>query len=116
MCRAGSNVITRRFLKTLQVQLGGISVIVKIFATPPNLSIDAYIKRLDALYAQLAWSNAVLLPLKCDVLRNGWGIMVRQHMYTSLYDRISTRPFLSIIEKKWITYQLLAAAAEWCAN
>jgi len=39
-------------------------------------------------------------------------IIVRQDIYASLYDRISTRPFLNTIEKKWITYQLLNAVAE----
>lgn len=30
-------------------------------------------------------------------------------MYSSLYDRISTRPFLEDIEKKWLAFQLLCA-------
>ena len=33
--------------------------------------------------------------------------LVRQYLYTSLYDRISTRPFLEEIEKRWIAFQLL---------
>lgn len=37
------------------------------------------------------------------------GYMIRQYMYSSLYDRISTRPFLEIIEKRWIAFQLLCA-------
>ena len=35
--------------------------------------------------------------------------MVRQYVKDSLYDRISTRPFLLNIEKKWIAFQLLLA-------
>lgn len=34
---------------------------------------------------------------------------MRQYVKYSLYDRISTRPFLSSVEKKWITFQLLYA-------
>jgi phosphoinositide-3-kinase, regulatory subunit 4 len=35
------------------------------------------------------------------------GFLVRQYLYSSLYDRISTRPFLEDIEKKWLAFQLL---------
>ncbi|KAJ1922677.1 Serine/threonine-protein kinase [Tieghemiomyces parasiticus] len=35
--------------------------------------------------------------------------LVRQYLYSNLYDRISTRPFLEPVEKMWITYQLLCA-------
>jgi phosphoinositide-3-kinase regulatory subunit 4 len=40
------------------------------------------------------------------------GYAVRQFLNSSLYDRISTRPFLSVLEKKWICYQLLAALVD----
>ncbi len=35
------------------------------------------------------------------------GYLIRQWLASSLYDRISTRPFLSPIEKLWLTFQLL---------
>lgn len=35
--------------------------------------------------------------------------LVRQYLYSSLYDRMSTRPFLEDIEKKWLAFQLLCA-------
>ncbi|KAI3618380.1 hypothetical protein CBS9595_002743 [Malassezia furfur] len=37
------------------------------------------------------------------------GYLVRQWLMCSLYDRISTRPFLAPCEKLWISYQLLYA-------
>src|SRR5687767_13415076 len=37
------------------------------------------------------------------------GYLVRQYLYSSLYDRLSTRPFLEDIEKKWLAFQLLCA-------
>jgi phosphoinositide-3-kinase, regulatory subunit 4 len=37
------------------------------------------------------------------------GYLVRQYLYSSLYDRMSTRPFLEDIEKKWLSFQLLCA-------
>ena len=35
--------------------------------------------------------------------------LFRQYVKDSLYDRISTRPFLNNVEKKWIAFQLLCA-------
>jgi phosphoinositide-3-kinase regulatory subunit 4 len=41
-----------------------------------------------------------------------FGVLVRQYIHTSLYDRISIRPFLEDIEKKWIAFQLLCAVKD----
>eukprot|EP00898_Chlorokybus_atmophyticus_P003180 jgi/Chlat1/3863/Chrsp26S04158 len=35
--------------------------------------------------------------------------LLRQYFFSNLYDRISTRPFLSLVEKKWLAFQLLHA-------
>ena len=35
--------------------------------------------------------------------------LLRQHVHSSLADRLVSRPFLTLIEKNWITYQLLNA-------
>ena len=40
------------------------------------------------------------------------GFIVRQYVKDSLYDRISTRPFLTPIEKKWIAFQILLAVQQ----
>lgn len=37
------------------------------------------------------------------------GIIVREYVKHSLYDRMSTRPFVTPTEKKWITFQVLCA-------
>ncbi|TFY55551.1 hypothetical protein EVJ58_g8175 [Rhodofomes roseus] len=34
------------------------------------------------------------------------GYIGQQWIASSLYDRISTRPFLSLVDKKWIAFQL----------
>ncbi|KXL45164.1 hypothetical protein M433DRAFT_83 [Acidomyces richmondensis BFW] len=40
------------------------------------------------------------------------GLLIRQFIHTSLYDRLSIRPFLENIEKKWIAFQLLCAVRD----
>jgi hypothetical protein len=37
------------------------------------------------------------------------GFIMREYVKCSLYDRISTRPFLSTVEKKWIAFQVIYA-------
>lgn len=38
--------------------------------------------------------------------------LVRQYIKYNLYDRISTKPFFTPIEKKWIAFQLLSALSQ----
>jgi phosphoinositide-3-kinase regulatory subunit 4 len=49
------------------------------------------------------------LPYERAVETETNGYLVRQFLYNSLYDRLSTRPFLEDIEKKWLAFQLLCA-------
>ena len=42
-------------------------------------------------------------------LENGAAFLIREYVKYSLYDRMSTRPFLAPIEKKWIAFQILYA-------
>ena len=43
---------------------------------------------------------------------NTHGVLVRQFIHNSLYDRVSIRPFLENVEKKWIAFQLLSAVRD----
>jgi phosphoinositide-3-kinase regulatory subunit 4 len=52
-------------------------------------------------------SNALAYERVFETETNGY--LVRQFLYNSLYDRLSTRPFLEDIEKKWLAFQLLCA-------
>ena len=49
------------------------------------------------------------MPFNQAFVTDRAGFIVRQYVKDSLYDRISTRPFLTLIEKKWIAFQLLLA-------
>ena len=54
-----------------------------------------------------------LIPNKINYLflqlGNGAAFLMREYVKYNLYDRISTRPFLAVIEKKWIAFQILLA-------
>ena len=53
-----------------------------------------------------------VLPFQVVFESEKAGYLARQYISTNLYDRISTRPFLSTGEKKWIAYQLILAVAQ----
>uniref|UniRef100_A0A2P2JZ25 non-specific serine/threonine protein kinase n=1 Tax=Rhizophora mucronata TaxID=61149 RepID=A0A2P2JZ25_RHIMU len=38
--------------------------------------------------------------------------LLRQYFFNNLHDRLSTRPFLSLVEKKWLAFQLLIAVKQ----
>ncbi|KAG0266360.1 Serine/threonine-protein kinase [Mortierella polycephala] len=54
--------------------------------------------------------NAIAFQKVLETDRAGY--LIRQYFFSSLYDRISTRPFMNLIEKKWVTYQLLKGLAD----
>ncbi|KAF7292927.1 hypothetical protein MIND_01191800 [Mycena indigotica] len=111
----GSDIIydkslgSARFLKTVKCRHRNSYLVVKVFIKPdPGLSLRNYHRRLKADREALT-DIANVYNYQSFVETERAGYIVRQWIASSLYDRISTRPFLSIIEKKWITFQLLNA-------
>ncbi|KAG5357663.1 putative serine/threonine-protein kinase VPS15 [Yarrowia sp. C11] len=98
-----------RFLKTIQGSRidSNESVIVKVFIKPsPRVDLSSYGKQLENQRRLLAdVPNAAPYQRLLETERAGY--LVRQNFKTNLYDRISTRPFLDLTEKKWIAFQLL---------
>ncbi|KIP05625.1 hypothetical protein PHLGIDRAFT_128766 [Phlebiopsis gigantea 11061_1 CR5-6] len=98
-----------RFLKTVKCRHKNGYLVVKIFIKPdPGLSLRKYHRRLKTERDALADIPNVY-TYQSFVETDKAGYLVRQWVASSLYDRISTRPFLSNIEKKWLAYQLLTA-------
>jgi len=54
-------------------------------------------------------SLITLLILSYFQLIDKAAYIMREYVKHSLYDRVSTRPFLTVLEKKWITFQILCA-------
>ncbi|GIL95346.1 hypothetical protein Vretimale_1391, partial [Volvox reticuliferus] len=106
-----------RFLKTLLClhDSGGL-VVVKVYFKRPDTAAGG----LEPYKQQLA---AIRSALSCSSCQHAWpwqvwlesqyvGYLVRQHLAQNLYDRLSTRPFMSKLEKRWVAFQLLLAAAQ----
>ncbi|KAN0061416.1 Serine/threonine-protein kinase [Thecaphora frezii] len=98
-----------RFLKAIKARHSRGPIVVKTFIKPePGMSLANLVKRLRIERESLADVPNVLTYQKVIETEHA-GYLIRQWLASNLYDRISTRPFLAPIEKKWITYQLLYA-------
>ncbi|KAI0058381.1 ARM repeat-containing protein [Artomyces pyxidatus] len=96
-----------RFLKTVRCRHRNGFLIAKIYIKPdPGMSLRKYQRRLKIeREALLDISNVYSYQTFVETEQAGY--LIRQWVASNLYDRISTRPFLSSIEKKWIAFQLL---------
>ncbi|PWN52122.1 hypothetical protein IE53DRAFT_312700 [Violaceomyces palustris] len=98
-----------RFLKAIRARHRHGPIVVKTFIKPdPGFSLRNLVRRLRVEREALADVPNVLTYQKVVETEKA-GYLIRQWLASNLYDRISTRPFLTTIEKKWITYQLLYA-------
>lgn len=101
-----------RFMKCIRAKHKDGLVIVKVVMKPyATMRLGKYVKTILAERKELAEiPNALGYHRIVETGTNGY--LVRQHMYSSLYDRMSTRPFLEDIEKKWLAFQLLCAVRD----
>ncbi|PWN25582.1 WD40 repeat-like protein [Jaminaea rosea] len=98
-----------RFLKAIRARHAHGKIVVKTFVKPDaSLTLRHLVRRLRKERETLADVPNVLTYQQV-VETDRAGYLIRQWLSSSLYDRISTRPFLTTIEKKWVTYQLLFA-------
>lgn len=98
-----------RFLRTIRArQQHGVVVAKLCMKANSGVSFKSYAK---ALRHERQTLKDVPNALAYQRIRetSTLGVLVRQFIHTSLYDRISIRPFLESIEKKWIAFQLLCA-------
>ncbi|ODV81831.1 ARM repeat-containing protein [Suhomyces tanzawaensis NRRL Y-17324] len=101
-----------RFLKTIRAidnsngNLVIIKILIKPSSTPGGLQLDQVIELLTKQASLLAQFNHVL-PWHKLIETDRAGYLIRQMLKTNLYDRLSIRPFLEPIEKKFMVYQML---------
>uniref|UniRef100_A0A1W7RF25 Phosphoinositide 3-kinase regulatory subunit 4 n=1 Tax=Agkistrodon contortrix contortrix TaxID=8713 RepID=A0A1W7RF25_AGKCO len=98
-----------RFFKVARAKHREGLVVVKVFAIQdPTLSLTSYKQELEELKIRLH-SAQNCLPFQKATLSEKAAMLFRQYVRDNLYDRISTRPFLNNIEKRWIAFQILTA-------
>ncbi|KAF5392892.1 hypothetical protein D9757_000800 [Collybiopsis confluens] len=92
-----------RFLKTVKCRHQNGYLVVKIFIKPdPGLSLRNYTRRLK-MDRELLCDIVNVYNYQAFVETDKAGYVIRQWVASNLYDRIS------IIEKKWIAFQVLTA-------
>ncbi|KAF2268813.1 phosphoinositide 3-kinase regulatory subunit 4 [Lojkania enalia] len=103
---------TARFMKAVRARHKDGLVVAKVVMKPyADLNFEEYVKRLiEERKLLVDVPNALGYH---RILETGTGgYLVRQYIHSSLYDRLSTRPFLEEIEKKWLSFQLLCAVRD----
>ncbi|KMQ48454.1 Armadillo-like helical [Trichophyton rubrum] len=100
---------TARFMKSIRARHRDGLAFVKVIMKPyPSLKLDPYVRAIMRERRLLEGVPNALGYQRILETSTG-GYLVRQYIYSSLYDRLSTRPFLEDIEKKWIAFQLLCS-------
>lgn len=99
-----------RFLKTIKAvdlkQSNGI--IIKILIKPNNINLNlAQITELLVKESSLLAQYNYYLPYQKLIETDRAGYLIRQSIKINLYDRLSIRPFLESVEKRFIVFQLL---------
>ncbi|CAL8249501.1 unnamed protein product [Boreogadus saida] len=98
-----------RFFKVARAKHREGLVVVKVFAIQdPSLPLTSYKQELEELKIRLH-SAQNCLPFQKNSLTEKAAILFRQYVRDNLYDRISTRPFLNGVEKRWLAFQILTA-------
>ena len=100
---------TARFMKSIRAHHRQGLVFVKAIVKPySSMVLAPYVKSIELEKQALAEIPNALGYQRVFETSNG-GYMLRQFVHSSVYDRLSTRPFLEDIEKKWLAFQLLSA-------
>jgi len=86
-------------------------VLVKVVVKPYAMRLDKYKRKIIQERKALADVPNALAYQRIVETETG-GFLVRQYLYSSIYDRMSTRPFLEDIEKKWLAFQLLCGVRD----
>ncbi|XP_023244916.1 phosphoinositide 3-kinase regulatory subunit 4 isoform X2 [Copidosoma floridanum] len=98
-----------RFFKVARARNQEGLIVVKVFVIhDPALLLQPYKDKIDEIRSKLA-SAVNCLPFQKGIVGEKACFLMRQYVHHSLYDRISTKPFLTNLEKKWITFQALCA-------
>ncbi|PKA48283.1 putative serine/threonine-protein kinase CCRP1 [Apostasia shenzhenica] len=103
-----------RFFKSILCKHDEGLVLVKVyFKRGDPLDLKEYERRLAEIrHIFQNISHPHVWPFQFWLETDKAAYLLRQYFFSNLHDRLSTRPFLSVIEKKWLAYQLLCAVKQ----
>ncbi len=124
-----SKLAEGKFLKSYRCKAGGIGYVIKVYThRDANEDLldwcEKFTKKLAAICSSLdpidhpnllpyqRWMLSTKQPGYQRVAQPQQVYLIREYAHSNLYDRLSTRPFLTRIEKRWIIYQLLKALSQ----
>jgi serine/threonine protein kinase len=103
-----------RFLKTMQCRHKDGPVVLKIYVKwRQGVSLEKHardMRRLRACVTRRSMCNVLPYQRLIESIpgkKYASAFLIRQYLASNLYDRLSTRPFLKDVEKRWIAYQIL---------
>eukprot|EP00268_Persea_americana_P045799 TRINITY_DN4692_c0_g1_i1.p1 TRINITY_DN4692_c0_g1~~TRINITY_DN4692_c0_g1_i1.p1 ORF type:complete len:1544 (+),score=279.50 TRINITY_DN4692_c0_g1_i1:480-5111(+) len=103
-----------RFFKSIQCKHDEGLVLVKVyFKRGDYIDLKDYERRLfeiREIFRDVQHSH--VWPFQYWLETDKAAYLLRQYFFSNLHDRLSTRPFLSLIEKKWLAFQLLYAVKQ----
>ncbi|KAG7390614.1 phosphoinositide-3-kinase, regulatory subunit 4 [Phytophthora boehmeriae] len=109
----GSLIGDGKFLKSISCKCDEGHLVVKIYRKYDEkeslTNAEVALRRLALAFSVEQQPNVI--PYADFQLSNKYNVafMVRQYFASNLYDRICSRPFLTMVEKKWIAFQILRA-------
>ncbi|XP_054794443.1 serine/threonine-protein kinase VPS15-like [Prosopis cineraria] len=103
-----------RFFKSIQCKHDEGLVLVKVyFKRGDFIDLKEYERRLSQIRDIFRGiDHPHVWPFQFWQETDKAAYLLRQHFFHNLHDRLSTRPFLSLIEKKWLAFQLLLAVKQ----
>ncbi|PHU16738.1 hypothetical protein BC332_12433 [Capsicum chinense] len=103
-----------RFLKSILCKHDEGLVLVKVyFKRGDFIDLREYEHRLSKIrdiFASL--DHPHVWPFQFWLETDKAAYLLRQYFFNNLHDRLSTRPFLCLVEKKWLAFQLLYAVKQ----
>ncbi|CAH9103061.1 unnamed protein product [Cuscuta epithymum] len=103
-----------RFLKSILCKHDEGLVLVKVyFKRGDSIDLREHERRLSQISEIFGGiDHPHVWPFQLWVETDKAAYLLRQYFFNNLHDRLSTRPFLSLIEKKWLAFQLLCAVKQ----
>uniref|UniRef100_A0AC35U476 Non-specific serine/threonine protein kinase n=1 Tax=Rhabditophanes sp. KR3021 TaxID=114890 RepID=A0AC35U476_9BILA len=99
-----------RFMKVARADYNKVPRVVKIFTIADNkLNLDSFRSQILNIRQKLQGASNCLPFDSVRIFPNKYVEIKRPFIKESLYEKLSIRPFLMEVEKKWIAFQLLKA-------